>query len=268
LSASLDELDSELHQRFKRTYESTDDETGDERGGAFGGYSYSQKLYTTSNPWFLSLVLTLACVILTLMMLMVLFYDIVGRIWAISVFAAHFLVTSLTGMGILMLFSFGRPVDALFATYPRIVLSALTSMSSLWEIIMFGIVYPKYFKQLIETYFTECGGTTVPEYERYNSCFRAIIIVGYFIVSVRLVLGSLFWLSILLMPIKATARLEMHHWGFWVWPLDQISTIRRSAWIAFGVASLLASVYWGWSLYATLDYFFVLADPLLKAPGP
>lgn len=229
------------------------------------GYVYSQPLYTTTKPWFLSFLLSLFLTIPLLLIFIVTFYAILGRMWTIALFAEHFLLDVLGGLASLAIYA-GSSSDSVFSTCYGISLWTLTCLSSLADILMFSFGYPLFVNTLIHEFLTECDGSDVPEYANYKTTLTWTLRVGYVVVALRILLGTFFWISCLIKRFFPNTRRRCRM-GFFNCGLETIQKIRHSVLWTNVFLLLVASVYFGWSLYSIFEYFFSFGFSSAQVPG-
>ena len=212
-----------------------------------------------TRPWFSLFVLSVVCSFPTLLIFMILVYNIVGRMWAMVPFCAHCLLISMAGIASLPLSppSQYHPSQLKASKWKACCLSALTSLSSLVDIGFFGGVYPVMFNQLDRISLTECDGSSVPEYIHYRVCIRVAIGLGYFIAAIRLLLGVLYstnWFLRSRWKYSVGFMPRQNH------TMLQAQRIVRLVWIMLAVA---ASFFLAWSVYSAMEYLFGVPSPPL-----
>ena len=151
-------------------------------------------LFTWSHPWLLSTCLSLFMVIPVLIRNMVIFYELFGRIWTVTPFAVHLLL-SLT-------------VTRLFFVQTEnnnLVVLVASSLVAVVDIVVFGVAYPLIWSLLMDGFFTDFDGTDIIDYAHYKRDFRLFQRIGVAIALARGILGAVSILARLLHNSKATA---------------------------------------------------------------
>lgn len=231
---------------------------------------YRQKVYMLSNPWFPSLLLTALVVAPILILQILVFHDLVGRMWAISACASHLLLSTIGGLCVLGLYEPGEPGDnIIFSSYWHMFLTLFTSVVCWLDIFLFWRVYPQEISNLEDNFFADVDGTYIAEYEWHAKMLNAAVILGSFVASCRLCLGIVFWFSILL------TRLDVKVWSHYPnalgWPSFHIFTvdgIRKVVGILMWIYLLVSLVFFGWSIYSRVDYYERFGMNYRRPPGP
>eukprot|EP00523_Entomoneis_sp_CCMP467_P008737 CAMPEP_0168729682 /NCGR_PEP_ID=MMETSP0724-20121128/6339_1 /TAXON_ID=265536 /ORGANISM="Amphiprora sp., Strain CCMP467" /LENGTH=1410 /DNA_ID=CAMNT_0008776593 /DNA_START=69 /DNA_END=4302 /DNA_ORIENTATION=+ len=255
----------------KSPSEEDESETYDDDSSEDGIKSY-QKVYMLCDTWFPSLLINIGCVVPSLVILMLLFYNLTGRVWSFSVFAGHLFLTCIAGIASLRFYSHPEVLlnDNMFSTRLRKFLFFLTCLSPIADIILYSCIYPTYCEELVEKLFLESDGTTVPEYDRQVRWLKWTGILGYMIVAARMLVGSLFWMSLAIMKM-APEHSQLHsipRMGALVWPVDRVMLVRKVAMFYLTCASIVSLVCFGWALYDTVEYFIGWTGTVRQRPGP
>lgn len=134
-----------------------------------------------------------------------------------------------------------------------------SSIASLLDIILLGLVYPKIWNVLIDAFFTDIDGTIVIEWADELLALRLLVAVGRTVACLRFLLGSLN-LTIRIISFSGAPGglanffvrgLEARIWG--------VSATANLVLIVSGVVLL-------WSLISTLVHFYPWSPPLVVSP--
>ena len=135
-------------------------------------YENGGTLFTWSDPWFLSVNVSLFAVTLILLANIFFFYKLTGRIWTTTTFPVHWLVSLLTARQFCR-----KTTEELENSWFRFTSSILSCI----DIVLFGFVYPFAWKILVDALFIEPDGTTAIEWSNHKKAmdifkFEAILI--------------------------------------------------------------------------------------------
>jgi hypothetical protein len=134
-------------------------------------------LLRLTDPWLLSVGVTLFLVVPTLVTFIVLIKDLIGRIWPASLFAVHLVVALWTAKAIVPTIQ-----------SPPIIIRRL--VPSLLDMFLFGYLYTIFCDSFVSAFFTDVDGTPVIEYESYRKHFVGARMVGRGVAVLRLIIEA------------------------------------------------------------------------------
>ena len=219
------------------------------------------QVYVFSQQWFPFSILSLCCTAPILVLLMSVFFDMVGRMWIDLLLAGHLLFNCVSGLSSVMLLS-QKQLNR--SRRQPCLTSCLTSLSSIVDIALFGWVYPLIFGNVDYIFLTECDGSAVPEYVHYKAVLRLATLGGYFVASLRVLFGVLFWYRRF---FPSTRNYYVVTGGFFVWKVRTVETTKswiRKLWL---IASFVAAFLLVWSLFSLVEYFVGFGPPATELGG-
>ena len=134
-------------------------------------------LLRLTDPWLLSVGVTLFLVVPILVTFIVLIKDVIGRIWPASLFALHLTVALWTATAIV------PGIQSPPITIRRLV-------PSLLDMFLFGFLYAIVCNAFVWAFFTDVDGTPVIEYESYRERFVGARKAGRVVAVLRLIIEA------------------------------------------------------------------------------
>ena len=132
-----------------------------------------------TDPWPLSVGVTLFLMIPALLTFIILIRDLIGRIWPTSFFAFHLMVALWIAIPLVPSTNTATRPSSCRRLFPSIV-----------DMFLFGYIYSLVCNVFVWDFFTDIDGTPVIDYENYRSLFGHLRLLGFGIAMLRFIIET------------------------------------------------------------------------------